>query len=310
MRRHTRRYRAVFIPGQDCRVMDKPATEPRWVPPTKQVKNLDLLEVFKHGPGYSTFVGFLQKVNSAILDEHNPEAALSKSVTKLLDFISEIRTIFQAIPPEPKRHRFGNLAFRTFHTKLGEEAPRLIAGLLPERLRGASVELLPYLLDSFGNALRLDYGTGHELHFVCFLLVLHHVGFLADADLAAVGARGFFAYIQLTWEIEDVYTIEPAGTRGAYALDPYHVVPFFWGSAEQARAGGAYPAGAPGTMYHASAQRTIEKGSGSCIRSVHGHCKAWLDLNRGVGRMIEGEELSSFPVMQHFLFGSVVKFRR
>lgn len=34
------------------------------------------------------------------------------------------------------------------------------------RCAGAEVELLAYLLDSFGNATRIDYGTGHESTFM------------------------------------------------------------------------------------------------------------------------------------------------
>ena len=37
------------------------------------------------------------------------------------------------------------------------------------RLRGAEVELLAYFLDSFGNATRIDYGTGHETTFMILI---------------------------------------------------------------------------------------------------------------------------------------------
>jgi serine/threonine-protein phosphatase 2A activator len=33
-------------------------------------------------------------------------------------------------------------------------------GVLSAELRGASVEIAPYFLDSFGNQTRIDYGTG------------------------------------------------------------------------------------------------------------------------------------------------------
>ena len=37
-------------------------------------------------------------------------------------------------------------------------AEELLRGVLPPNLHPAAVELAPYLVDSFGNATRIDYG--------------------------------------------------------------------------------------------------------------------------------------------------------
>ena len=42
-------------------------------------------------------------------------------------------------------------------------------------------EIEVYLVDSFGNPTRIDYGTGHEMAFVMFLSTLFMVGAL-DKD--------------------------------------------------------------------------------------------------------------------------------
>lgn len=84
------------------------------------------------------------------------------------------------IPPMQQPMRYGNKAYRTWHARLAAEAPAICRSLLlgegaaaaadpPEHLRGAEVELIPYLCDAFGNATRIDYGTGHETSFVVFL---------------------------------------------------------------------------------------------------------------------------------------------
>ena len=39
-------------------------------------------------------------------------------------------------------------------------------------------EIQVYLVDSFGNPTRIDYGTGHEMAFVMFLACLFMVGAL------------------------------------------------------------------------------------------------------------------------------------
>lgn len=41
--------------------------------------------------------------------------------------------------------------------------------MLPEDLRGAVIELAAYLDDSFGNRVRIDYGTGHETSFIVWM---------------------------------------------------------------------------------------------------------------------------------------------
>jgi serine/threonine-protein phosphatase 2A activator len=55
----------------------------------------------------------------------------------------------------------------------------MLKSLLPDSLHRAIPFLQPYVLTSFGSFIRIDYGTGHELSFVVFLLCLHKIGFLS-----------------------------------------------------------------------------------------------------------------------------------
>lgn len=50
----------------------------------------------------------------------------------------------------------------------------------------AFAEVKTYLLDSFGSYERIDYGTGHELNFVTFLLCLFKLGVFKQDDFRAV----------------------------------------------------------------------------------------------------------------------------
>eukprot|EP00955_Chlamydomonas_euryale_P046724 353484-Chlamydomonas_euryale.AAC.6 len=43
-------------------------------------------------------------------------------------------------------------------------------------------QLSPYLADSFGNATRIDYGTGHETTFAALLFCLARLGLLTEDD--------------------------------------------------------------------------------------------------------------------------------
>jgi len=65
------------------------------------------------------------------------------------------------IPPlRDHKQRYGNKAFRTWHARLVQEAPALMADVLGETHRRAATEMVAYLTVAFGNETRIDYGTG------------------------------------------------------------------------------------------------------------------------------------------------------
>lgn len=60
-----------------------------------------------------------------------------------------------------------------------------------DAVAGAALETFSYLADSFGNATRIDYGTGHEANFMAWLLCLTRLGLLKPKDNQAVATRVF-----------------------------------------------------------------------------------------------------------------------
>ena len=50
-----------------------------------------------------------------------------------------------------------------------------------DKITAIAEEVTVYLIESFGNPTRIDYGTGHEMAFVMFLSCLFMVGVL-DKD--------------------------------------------------------------------------------------------------------------------------------
>ena len=79
----------------------------------------------------------------------------------------------------------------------GQAAAELHKLVLPEDKAGATQELVAYLLDSFGNPVRIDYGTGHELHFIIWMYCLHALGLVQQEHLAALVTRVFARYLTL-----------------------------------------------------------------------------------------------------------------
>jgi serine/threonine-protein phosphatase 2A activator len=104
--------------------------------------------------------------------------------------LEQIDGIARDTPPvDNSQSRFGNPAFKTFYdrtqdvrplpvlclcstlTTSPQRTPELlgtIPGLAPEEIPVLAV----YLQESWGNRTRIDYGSGMELNFLCFLYVL------------------------------------------------------------------------------------------------------------------------------------------
>ena len=77
-------------------------------------------------------------------------------------------------------------------------------------------EIKTYLVDSFGSYERIDYGTGHELNFVVFLLCLVN--------------KVFQRYLELMRKVQLIYVLEPAGSHGVWGLDDYQHLAFLFGA--------------------------------------------------------------------------------
>ena len=129
--------------------------------------------------------------------------------------------------------RYGNKAFKQWHARLLAELPGLLAELLPDSdVQSAIIELSPYLADGFGNATRIDYGTGHETSFVAWMLAMRRLGVFVEADMPALSLRLFPRYLAVMRKLQRTYMLEPAGSHGVWGLDDYHFLPFLIGAAQ------------------------------------------------------------------------------
>ncbi|KAE8208616.1 hypothetical protein CF327_g7057 [Tilletia walkeri] len=158
--------------------------------------------------------------------------------------------------------RFGNPTFRNFHAEISARSDELHSQFFHQlreedgdgeeerkRKKVARTELKAYFDEAWGNARRIDYGSGMELNFVCWLLILYKLGIFNDsvpsasssssdslAPLAELGPdvflRVFWSYILLMRRIQATYFLEPAGSHGVWGLDDYHFLPFLLGAAQ------------------------------------------------------------------------------
>lgn len=225
-------------------------------------------------------------------------------------------------PPEQQPMRFGNKAFRTWHARVAAKSETFIRGLLPEQHAAAWIELRPYWLDCFGHPTRIDYGTGHETSFILFLLCLSKLDVIDKPDLPAVVLRVFEQYLRLCRKLQTTYWLEPAGSHGVWSLDDYQMLPFVFGSSQLATREDLKPSCIhdDDVMEELGAENLYLQSIGFIKSVKHGGPFAehspmlndisgvpnWSKVNSGMLKMYQGEVLAKRPVVQHFVFGTLL----
>ncbi|CAK73508.1 unnamed protein product (macronuclear) [Paramecium tetraurelia] len=140
--------------------------------------------------------------------------------------------LLQKVPPIQQSMRYGNKAFRDWLDQINPIVDDYLKKQLPQNLQNAAVELRSYLLDSFGNKQRIDYGTGHEFQFFLFLFSLFRLGIYTEKDYEGIVRLAFYKYIDFARKVQMTYMLEPAGSHGVWGLDDYQFLPFVFGAAE------------------------------------------------------------------------------
>lgn len=93
-------------------------------------------------------------------------------------------------------------------------------------------ELVVYLNDAYGDKMRIDYGTGHELNMMVFLFIVNKLKPFDEKLYSSLVHTVFYDYIFTMRKIQLYYNLEPAGSHGVWGLDDYHFLPFIFGASE------------------------------------------------------------------------------
>ncbi|THH18965.1 hypothetical protein EW146_g2111 [Bondarzewia mesenterica] len=246
----------------------------------------------------------------------------SKAVKAVIDLLDQLDHWIDEIPPLPTPQRFGNLAFRTWGKRLEDRADNLLCSLLPPSFHAVIPHLRPYLLISFGSFVRMDYGTGHETAFAMLLLCLTLIRFLRPdpEEERQVVLVLFVRYLTLSWRLQDVYKLEPAGSHGVWGLDDSHFLGYIFGSA-QLRDQDAIPVASvlrpplpPTNLYFMSIMRIHEVKHGpfhehsSQLYSIATGVQHWAKVHSGLFKMYEAEVLGKRVVVQHIPLGGLIEW--
>ncbi|KAJ2888335.1 Serine/threonine-protein phosphatase 2A activator 1 [Coemansia asiatica] len=246
---------------------------------------------------------------------------VSPIVQRICGLLDEAASWVAAFPPqESEATRFGNKSFRRWAAELERRAPRLIRDVLGDKWDSAEIELEPYLIAAFGNATRIDYGSGHELTFVMWLLCLCKLGVLEPADSQAIVLVVFARYLELCQQLQRTYRLEPAGSHGVWGLDDYQFLPFYFGSAQFIGTQTTPAASLDSRLIAEQGDNYLYlRGIRFIMAMKRGpffeHSRQlydisgvprWEKVNQGLGKMYKAEVLGRFPVVQHLVFGSLL----
>ncbi|KAK9368690.1 Phosphotyrosyl phosphatase activator [Lipomyces kononenkoae] len=291
--------------------------------PSARILTQEDLDVFKESETYNVLLQFILDLREAATGHPNSfdciESETTKSILSLLDEVQQLTTLHPAVSNE--KSRFGNPAFRDFYDDLESQLPDLFRKHFPDIQEDKLIEMEAYFAESFGNKTRIDYGSGHELNFICFLLCLSRLNAVEKSDYPAMVLRVFNKYIALMRVIQSVYWLEPAGSHGVWGLDDYHFLPFLFGAAQLSTHKYLRPRSihdpdvletySKDYMYLAaiafinSVKTASLRWSSPMLDDISG-VKSWEKVSEGMVKMYKAEVLGKVPIMQHILFGKIL----
>lgn len=293
--------------------------------PSRRILSSRDHELFLASPTYSLLLSFVFTLSDCVRD--TPVSAIKASdldpaIIAILHVLNLAEGILKKCPPEDTGgSRFGNKAFQTFVDSVGDAqvAWHKELGITDSHAVG---EISVYLHNAFGNRTRIDYGSGHELNFFLWLLCLNRLGRLPPSAFPAVVLHVFPRYLRLIRAVQATYYLEPAGSHGVWGLDDYQFLPFLFGASQLLH----HPFIRPKSIH----QNLVLEEYGkdfiyldqvafvNNVKNVEGlrwhspmlddisAAKSWEKVEGGMRKMFVAEVLGKLPVMQHFLFGSLV----
>ena len=290
----------------------------------------DLMDKFTVSPAFTIIVDFIKELQSSvkgikISDIKKTENECFLGFDKLYE---ELEITFKENPPKEGEERYEDPVFKRFHDSLSQKYDNIIVNILKPKKENInekelSEELKTYFLDSFGNQFRLDYGTGHELNYLLFLLLLYKTKYYTKEDFPYLILNIFYRYVLFVRKLQQDYLLEPAGTRGVWGIDEFQFLPFIFGASQLIGNKEISP-------YYIKDDNILLDYQDdylflSCVKHIknvkHGatfeeyapvlnsisKVRKWEKVAEGLVKMYQDDVLKKIVVIQHFYFGTILK---
>ncbi|GAA6003633.1 hypothetical protein JCM10207_003519 [Rhodosporidiobolus poonsookiae] len=280
-------------------------------PPQRKILTLSDMEQWMQSEALDLIERFIQRLRAASqLDE--PEEGTSQALRIVVDFLETIATWVDSALTSGSPASNGH-AFKAWLRRVEEAASVLNADEVSPAQKAALPELQHHLLSSFGSAARLDYGTGHELSFLAYLLVLRRISILRAEDEPAIVRRVFRAYLELVGRLQRAFKLEPAGKMGVWGVDENQHLVYFFGASQSRIHPSKRPVSLlspPSTSPHRIAYLYL-----STLLHLHNPSSSPSPSpsssssdNEGLLRLYTSEVLHRLPAVQHLRFGPVLRW--
>ncbi|KAJ4305853.1 Serine/threonine-protein phosphatase 2A activator 2 [Kalmusia sp. IMI 367209] len=299
-------------------------TNHTYTTPSRRILSPADHEIFLKSRTHTLVTAFVFGVSDSVRDRPIStlkEDQTSPTVRKVLGILDEAEHILDRCPPEDTGSRFGNPVFRTFLEEVEKALPAWHAQLgLTDKSQVD--EIATYLHNAFGNKRRIDYGSGHELNFFLWLFCLNRLGLLPPDTFPALALAVLPTYLRLMRRIQGAYYLEPAGSHGVWGLDDYQFLPFLFGASQLLHHAYITPKAIHNALILEEESKDFlyldQVSYVNSVKNVDGlrwhspmlddisASKSWIKIEAGMRKMFIAEILQKLPVMQHFLFGSLI----
>ncbi|EMS16642.1 protein phosphatase regulatory subunit [Entamoeba histolytica HM-3:IMSS] len=295
--------------------------------PIKRIKLPTDVPFWESTIAYHRVFQTLHLLNDSIkrMSFDSPKIKVTPKIESILKQIEQLSKFIDEIPPvNLEKSRYGNISFRTWHKRVEEYSVDFHKAILPEELYLFISEFHGYLMDSFGSPVRIDYGSGHELHFFCWIVLLVQLKVINEEEYPAIILKVFRNYLYLCRKLQNVYRLEPAGSHGVWGIDDYQFLPFIFGSAQLIK----HPYLKPDSILDKSLVSLYEHDNFyfDCVAYIYkvknrapffesspdlfniSAAESWEKINKGMFTKYHAECLDKYPIVQHFLFGKLLPY--
>jgi serine/threonine-protein phosphatase 2A activator len=294
----------------------------------KEIKTDDDLKYFQTTcPGYALILPRLERICLLAKGKVGVSPLMSPIIANIVSLLESIENGLSLFPPIEQPMRFGNKAFRQFHEWLVSSSDGLLRSCLPESIPPPLInELQTYLDDSFGNPVRIDFGTGHELAFLAFIITLLESDHLDECD--SIPLIVFKKYFSVVRAITTLYQMEPAGSHGVWGLDDFHHLPFLIGAAQLIahEKDVGVPSdvlrdcddeATPSNMFYdniafikqSKCKHAPFREVAPILCDITSRSENWTIVCYKLMQMYKTEVLGKWPIVQHFYFGKYIPWK-